>query len=241
MKLSRGRTLPGAVIALLALLVLSGCGGTSAPDQRNITLTLIRSAESVANEEGLIETAPPGPPLSPTGQQQAESLVDRLKGNDYDGVYSAELLRSEQSAAPLARALGKQVTVLPGLNEIAAGWFEGSTEDVSASTYRMPMREWLRSNRTFTSPGSVSGAQFNGQFSEAVQKIYENGDDKPVAFSGGYAIMMWILMNVRNPKDSLLDDHPLPNAGHVVVTGNPVNGWTLLDWNGITNFSPDTV
>ena len=241
MNLLRLRSVLGALTTLLVLVALTACGSSAGPGERNLTLTLIRNAESVANEEGVIETAPPGPALSPTGQQQAESLVDRLKGNDYDGVYSAELLRSEQSAAPLARALGKQVTVLPGLNEIAAGWFEGSTEDVSASTYRMPMREWLRSNRTFTIPGSVSGAQFNGQFSEAVQKIYENGDDKPVAFSGGYAIMMWILMNVRNPKDSLLDDHPLPNAGHVVVTGNPVNGWTLLDWNGITNFSPDTV
>ena len=103
------------------------------------------------------------------------------------------------------------------------------------------MREWLRSNRDFTIPGSVSGAQFNGQFTGAIQKIYESGDNKPIAFSSGNAIMMWILMNVRNPKDSLLDDHPLPNAGYVVVTGNPVSGWTLVDWNGITNFSPDTV
>ncbi|MFM8600270.1 MAG: histidine phosphatase family protein [Mycobacterium sp.] len=241
MNLSRLRTVLGAVLALLVLVVPTACGGSSAPGERIITLTLIRNAESLANEEGVIETAPPGPPLSPAGQQQAESLANRLKGNAYDGIYTSQLLRSEQSAAPLARALGGQATVLPGLNEIPAGWFEGSDEEVSAATYRMPMREWLRSNREFTIPGSVNGGQFNGQFSGAIQKIYEGGDNKPVAFSSGYAIMMWILMNVRNPKDSLLDDHPLPNTGYVVVTGNPVNGWTLQDWNGITNVSPDTV
>ncbi len=43
-------------------------------------------------------------------------------------------------------------------------------------------------------------------------------------------------MNVRNGKDSLLTDHPLPNAGRVVLTGNPVQGWTLVDWDGITSF-----
>jgi hypothetical protein len=36
---------------------------------------------------------------------------------------------------------------------------------------------------------------------------------------------------------SLLNDHPLPNVGRVVMTGNPVTGWDLKEWDGITNFS----
>ena len=38
------------------------------------------------------------------------------------------------------------------------------------------------------------------------------------------------LMNTKNPKDSLLNNHPLPNVGRVVITGNPTTGWTW--WNG---------
>ena len=48
--------------------------------------------------------------------------------------------------------------------------------------------------------------------------------------------MMWTLLNARNGKNSLAADHPLPNTGRVVVTGNPVIGWTLVDWDGITQF-----
>jgi len=44
-------------------------------------------------------------------------------------------------------------------------------------------------------------------------------------------------MNVKNPKDSLAASHPLPNLGRVVITGNPVTGWTLVDWDGIRDFS----
>jgi hypothetical protein len=46
-------------------------------------------------------------------------------------------------------------------------------------------------------------------------------------------------MNARNGKPSLLTDHPLSNVGRVVLNGNPVTGWTLVDWDGITNFSID--
>ncbi|MCB1266457.1 MAG: hypothetical protein KDB56_18115 [Mycobacterium sp.] len=70
-----------------------------------------------------------------------------------------------------------------------------------------------------------------------MQKIYESGDEKPVAISSGLAIMMWTLLNARNGKPSLLTDHPLPNASQVVLTGNPITGWVLQDWDGITNFA----
>jgi hypothetical protein len=55
-------------------------------------------------------------------------------------------------------------------------------------------------------------------------------------FSHLYAIEYWTQMNVRNAKDSLLTSHPLPNIGRVVITGNPMTGWTLVDWDGIRNF-----
>jgi hypothetical protein len=40
------------------------------------------------------------------------------------------------------------------------------------------------------------------------------------------------MMNVHNPPLDLVAEQPLPNTGHVVVRGNPQDGWTLLDWNG---------
>jgi hypothetical protein len=32
--------------------------------------------------------------------------------------------------------------------------------------------------------------------------------------------------------DLSLAKNPLPNTAHVVLTGNPTDGWTLADWNG---------
>ncbi|AQT81351.1 histidine phosphatase family protein [Mycolicibacterium litorale] len=235
MHLSRARTLVAAIAALLAVVLLAACG-SPAPKERSITLTFIRHGESAANSTGVIDTSVPGPSLTPTGEQQASALANRLKSNDYDGVYASEMVRTQQTAAPMAKALGEQVTVLPGLNEIPAGWFNGANVDSAAATYMVAPADWLRGNTSFTIPGSISGTEFNGQFTGAVQRMYESGDNKPVAFSSAASIMMWTLMNVRNAKDTLLADHPLPNTGRVVVTGNPVTGWTLQDWDGITSF-----
>ncbi|QEN15698.1 histidine phosphatase family protein [Mycolicibacterium sp. ELW1] len=235
MHLLRARTLVSLIAAFLAAVLLASCSSDT-PHDRTITLTFIRHAESEANAAGVIDTSVPGPSLTEAGEQQATAAANRLKSNGYDGVYASDMVRTQQTAAPMAKALGKQVTVLPGLNEISAGWFNGGNVKNAAATYMVAPADWLRGDTDFSIPGSVSGAEFNGKFTGAVQRIYESGNNKPVAFSSAASIMLWTLMNARNAKNSLATDHPLPNTGRVVVTGNPVMGWTLVDWDGITSF-----
>ena len=235
MHLSRLRSLVAVLAALMAVVLVASCS-SSAPKARTITLTFIRHGESQANKDGIIDTSVPGPSLTSTGEQQAAAVSNRLKSNDYDGIYASEMVRTQQTAAPMSKALGEPVNVLPGLNEISAGWLNGQNMDSAAATYMVAPMDWMRGFTNFSIPGSVTGTEFNGKFTSAVQRIYESGDTKPVAFSSAASIMLWTLMNVRNGKDSLASDHPLPNTGRVVITGNPVDGWTLVDWDGITEF-----
>lgn len=239
MYVSRARRLSSALAVLMSVMLVAACGGQPAPDVRNITLTFIRHAESEANAADIASTVVPGPGLTPAGQQQAEELADKLVGNNYDGVFASAMLRSQQTAAPTAKALGEQVTVLPGLNEIPAGWFEGVPMSDTSGTFLLGPESWLKGDRRFGIPGSVNGDDFNAAFTAAVQTIYDSNDEKPLAFSSGLAIMIWTLMNARNGKPSLLTDHPLSNTSRVVISGNPVTGWTLVDWDGITNFAID--
>jgi broad specificity phosphatase PhoE len=77
----------------------------------------------------------------------------------------------------------------------------------------------------------LNGNEFEARFNDAVRQIYDSGQQNPVVFSHGGAIMVWVLMNVHNPDPSLLTGKPLPNIGHVIVNGNPTEGWTLTDWD----------
>ncbi|MBV8180772.1 MAG: histidine phosphatase family protein [Mycobacterium sp.] len=224
-----------ALAALVVTITIGACSGT--PPVRTITLTLIRHAESEANAAQVINTDIPGPSLTEAGRAQAEQLAHQLSRNNFDAVYASDMARSEQTAAPLAQALGRHVEVLPGLREIDAGKYNDTSNKREDLTYLLAPKEWLNGDRQDAIPGSISGNDFNDQFTAAVQKIYDSGATKPVAFSHKQSIMFWTLMNVKNPKDSLVTSHPLSNLGRVVVTGSPAMGWTLVDWDGIRDFS----
>lgn len=229
----KGSLIWKAAAVLAATVIVGACGGS--PQARSITLTFIRHAQSQSNASGTIDTSVPGPGLTPEGESQAQQLAHTH--HDYDAVYASTMVRAQQTAAPLAAELGKQVEVLQGLQEIDAGWYEGKPVTMAPSTYMLAPVDWLNGDRQDSIPGSVSGNQFNERFTAAVDKIYNSGNSKPVVFSHLYSIMFWTLMNTKNAKDSLATSHPLPNVGRVVITGNPVNGWTLVDWDGLRNFS----
>ncbi|KAA8965308.1 histidine phosphatase family protein [Mycobacterium sp.] len=223
-----------AAAALAATIVVGAC--SSAPHPRTITLTFVRHAQSESNAAGLINTDVPGVGLTEEGRTQARQLARQLAREKYDGVYASTMVRTQQTAQPLAKELGKQVEVLPGLREVDAGWYQDTPASTAELTYLLAPKDWLAGDRKDAIPGSINGDEFNDQFSGAVQKIYDSGNTKPVAFSSGVSIMYWTLMNVKNPKNSLATSHPLPNTGKVVITGSPAFGWTLVDWDGIRDF-----
>jgi broad specificity phosphatase PhoE len=221
------------VLAVLAAtLIVGACGGT--PQARSITLTFIRNAQSQANADGVIDTQVPGPSLTDDGKAQAQQVTHAH--NDFDAIYSSTMAEAQQTAAPLASQLGKQVEIVPGLQSLNAGWFNGKPESMANSTYMVAPTDWLRGDVGNSIPGSISGRDFNSQFGTAIRKIYDSNHSKPVVFSQGTAIMVWTLMNAKNGKTSLLTSHPLPNTARVVVTGSPTDGWTLVEWDGIKSF-----
>ena len=224
-----------AAAALAAVITVGACSGT--PHVRSITLTFIRHAESQSNAAHVINTDIPGPSLTEDGQGQAEQLAHQLARNNFDGVYASDMVRTQQTAAPLAHALGKPVNILPGLREIDAGRYDDTPTKKADSTYLLAPALWLKGDLKDAVPGSISGEEFNDQFTAAVQKIYDSGNSRPVAFSRAESIMYWTLINVKNPKDSLATSHHLPNLGRVVITGSPALGWTLVGWDGIRDFS----
>jgi broad specificity phosphatase PhoE len=224
-----------AASVLAATVIVGACGGSA--QARSITLTFIRNAQSQANADGVIDTEIPGPGLTAQGKGEAQQVVHQAGHNQFDGIYASAMAEAQQTAAPLASELGKQVEVLNGLQSINAGWYNGKPETMASSTYMLAPADWINGDIQDSIPGSVSGKQFNDQFTAAIQRIYNSGHHNSVVFSQGTAIMVWTLINTKNGKNSLLTSHPLPNIGHVVITGDPADGWTLVDWDGIRNFT----
>lgn len=160
--------------SLLAAAVIAA-PPAAAGGPAEITLTFVRHAQSEGNASGLIDTSTPGPSITELGRTQAAESAAAMAGDDYDGVYASTMVRTQQTAAPMAAALAEPVVVLPGLREVEAGQSEGRPE-VSAADYFDAPAQWLSGDRAARIPGSIDGNEFDARFDASVQQIYDSGD-----------------------------------------------------------------
>src|SRR3984893_2761009 len=114
-------------VGLLSTALLS-IGAAMAWADGSIVLDFVRHGES--GDMTAINTLVPGPDLTDTGEQQATDLVKVLSGSGIDDIYASTMVRSQETATPLADALGLPIHDLAALNEINAGIFEGTPVDL---------------------------------------------------------------------------------------------------------------
>ncbi len=226
------RILGGVAMAFLALFTAIPVANAA----EVMRVTFVRHGQSYGNTSGLIDTSTPGPVLTPDGQQQAQDIVKVLGDNNYDAIYASTMVRTQLTAAPMSQYLGLPIQVLPGLQEIEAGDYEGTPERDAVSGYLVAPIKWVQGDLNARIPGSIDGNEFDARVDGALQTMYDNGDRNPVVFSHGGTIMFWTMMNVDNlstaEKFALFARHPLSNTGYVVIEGNPEDGWTLVNWDG---------
>jgi probable phosphoglycerate mutase len=79
-------------------------------------LLLIRHAlpERVETNDG----SPADPPLSALGRAQAERLARWVAAEKIGAIYTSPMRRARETAEPLARALGAEIAIDPGLVEM---------------------------------------------------------------------------------------------------------------------------
>ncbi len=75
------------------------------------TIFVVRHAEKA--------DATKDPDLSEAGRARAEALAKALRDANITAIYATEFKRTQQTAAPLAKALGITVTVLPAQDSAA--------------------------------------------------------------------------------------------------------------------------
>jgi 2,3-bisphosphoglycerate-dependent phosphoglycerate mutase len=95
-------------------------------EQADLVLWLIRHGESTWNALGLAQGHSDQPRLTHRGASQARYVANQLRGLPIGAVYVSDLRRAVATAAPLAAALGRQITPDPRLRERSLGVLEGT-------------------------------------------------------------------------------------------------------------------
>ena len=109
-------------------------------------------------------------PLNDTGRAQAMRLAARLAAERHDLLFSSDLQRARQTAAPLAAAWGRDDGVLPGFREQNFGLLEGLDAPTIQAEHPALWRGWLQQDADFAAPGGESQRQFHTRVLGAVRE-----------------------------------------------------------------------
>lgn len=152
-------------------------------------------------------------PLNATGMAQAARVAERLAADRHDALFSSDLQRARETAAPLGAAWRMPPLALSGFREQNFGVLEGL--DVPTIQARHPdlWQRWLEHRADFALPGGESLRQFHARVMAAVRELAaaHAGARLAVVTHGGVLDMLWRTANalpLQGPREC-----PIPNAG----------------------------
>jgi 2,3-bisphosphoglycerate-dependent phosphoglycerate mutase len=160
-------------------------------------------------------------PLNAEGHAQAARLAARLAADPHDALFSSDLSRARQTAAPLAAAWQRSAMPLAGLREQHFGVLEGLTAEAIEAQHPVLWQRWLQADADFEPPGGESQRRFHARVLDAVRELVKLGAGRRLAVvtHGGVLDMLW------------RSAHGLPLAGHRECD-IPNTGLNRLRWAG---------
>ncbi|MGV8885781.1 MAG: histidine phosphatase family protein [Microbacteriaceae bacterium] len=195
-------------------------------------LILVRHGQTPSNEIGALDTAEPGPGLTLLGREQAAALPAALAGERVDAIVVSTLVRTQETAAPLAADREIEPMVRRGIREVAAGDLEMSTDRPSVMRYLQTFAAWASGDFDTRMPGAESGHEAFDRFDEVVAELSGAAHESVVLVSHGAMIRYWVARATSNVDADFVSTHELSNTGVVIVNGSPGEGWVTESWTG---------
>ncbi|WP_251095604.1 histidine phosphatase family protein [Streptomyces sp. Caat 7-52] len=196
-------------------------------------LILVRHGQTPSNVDGLLDTAAPGPGLTPLGEAQAAALPEALASEGIEALYASTLIRTQQTAAPLAAARGLDLVVRDGIRELSAGRLEmvpGHTPE--GERYLRTAFAWAAGDTALRMPGGESGAEALTRYDAVIAEAAASGARAVAMVSHGAAIRVWTAARAGNVDVAFAAARPLANTGVVILDGSPSDGWRAVSWEG---------
>jgi 2,3-bisphosphoglycerate-dependent phosphoglycerate mutase len=130
------------------------------------------------------------PNLSDAGYEQAKAIASRLAPEGIGRVFVTPLRRTQQTAAPLAEAIGVEPTIVEELVEVHLGDWEGGEFRIRAANNDPLVRRMFEEERWDVIPGAESLDSLGRRVRVGVERIVDltGPDAVAVAISHGGVI-----------------------------------------------------
>jgi len=162
---------------------------------------LIRHGENEYVKKGRMAGRLPGIHLNKTGLEQAQRLAEKLGSVPIKAIYSSPLERAVETAEPLAKTLGLEIILRPGLIETDIGEWQGLT---FKSLRRLKVWKTVQNAPSLMRfPGGESFADSQHRITHEIQAICAQHDkDEMIAiFSHADPIKLAVAYFIGLPLD----------------------------------------
>jgi len=209
-----------------------------APPPGALDLLLVRHGQSATFVPGAPFRLVDGhgdPDLSPEGREQAERVGERLAGEGVQAIYVSTLVRTTQTAAPLARRTGIMPRVEPDLREVFLGAWEGGLfrqRVAEGDPVAVRMRE---EERWDVIPGAEPMDGFGARVRAAVERLAAaHPGERVAAFTHG-GVIGEVLRQASRSRPFAFAAAENASISQVVVDGPR---WLVRRYNDTAHFTP---
>lgn len=154
-----------------------------APPPGAADIFLIRHGESAParpGEQFPMKDGHGDPALHSTGERQAQAVGQRLRSINFSALYVTKLIRTHQTAVPLATHLGLRAIEDPDLHEVHLGDWDGGLYRIKAAEGDPVYQRVLAAQDWSVIPGAETRTAFFGRVRRGLSLISKAHPDQKV-------------------------------------------------------------
>lgn len=162
-------------------------------------------------------------PLNPLGLQQSEAIAEALKHLPIQAIYTSPLIRTQQTADPLAKLLNLEINVNHELNQVNFGKWQGMDFD---ELIQDPDWNLFRENPgSVKIPGGEDSSMVRERVSTEIKKLSQQYSEEAIiaCFSHGSIIRHTI---------SYFIGLPVNNSNQIQIAPASISTLLVSDGNG---------
>jgi probable phosphoglycerate mutase len=191
-------------------------------------LCIVRHGETAWNAEHRVQ-GQLDVPLNSIGQAQAQAVAKMLARERFDAVYSSDLSRARQTAAPAANLLSMEVAVDQALRERHYGIFERLTYAEVKTRYPEDYARFEARDPEYAFRTGESLKDFSARSISVISRIVDQHRDRSILVFTHGGVLDKLYRFVTGLPLSAPRDFGIPNAGLNRIEVTPA-GWRIRSW-----------
>lgn len=199
----------------------------------SMNLVLVRHGETAWNAEGRIQ-GHLDIPLNDIGLAQADAVGRRFRPENFDAIYSSDLIRAYRTASPVVAIPENDIIRDRRLRERHLGVLQGLTGDEAVSRQPDAWKAFKSRDADLLLAGGESLGEFSRRVVEFIEDILDKHDGSRILVVTHGGVLDAAYRRATGMPLSAIRDFPIYNAS-VNVISHAGGRWRIESWGDVSH------